>query len=94
MRFFAPSLGITEDPVTGSANGPMAVYLWENGLLDKKKKYFSFKASQGRFVGRPGLVTVNMTISQGVVDEVQIAGQAVTVIDGTMVINANMPEKL
>lgn len=94
MRFFAPSLGVAEDPVTGSANGPMAVYLWENGLLDKKKKYFSFRAAQGSFVGRPGTITVNMTIDKGVVDEVQIAGQAVTVLDGTMIISPNMPEKL
>ncbi len=94
MRFFAPSLGVTEDPVTGSANGPMAVYLLENGLLDKKKKYFSFKGSQGRFVGRPGVVTVNMTVNQGIVDELQIAGQAVTVLDGTLILSPNMPEKL
>jgi len=94
MRFFAPSLGVSEDPVTGSANGPMAAYLWENDILDKKKKYFTFKGSQGQFVGRPGLITVNMTINSGVIDEIQIAGQAVTVLDGTMILDANMPEKL
>jgi PhzF family phenazine biosynthesis protein len=32
-RFFAPNLGINEDPVTGSANGPLGVYLFENGVL-------------------------------------------------------------
>jgi trans-2,3-dihydro-3-hydroxyanthranilate isomerase len=94
MRFFAPSLGVSEDPVTGSANGPMAAYLWENGILDKKKKYFTFKASQGQFVGRPGLVTVNMTVDKGIIDEIQIAGQAITVLDGTMILNPNMPDKL
>ena len=36
--FFAPALGVNEDPVTGSANGPMAVYLLHNGLLDQEKK--------------------------------------------------------
>jgi trans-2,3-dihydro-3-hydroxyanthranilate isomerase len=94
MRFFAPSLGVNEDPVTGSANGPMAVYLLHNGLLDDRKKYFSLRGSQGRFVGRPGLVTVNMTVRDGVADELQIAGQAVTVLDGTLIINTQMPEKL
>jgi trans-2,3-dihydro-3-hydroxyanthranilate isomerase len=94
MRFFAPSLGVNEDPVTGSANGPMAVYLLHNGLLDEKKKYFSLRGSQGRFVGRPGLVTVNMTVRDGVANELQIAGQAVTVLDGTLIINTQMPEKL
>lgn len=32
-RFFAPNLGINEDPVTGSANGPLGVYLFDNGVL-------------------------------------------------------------
>lgn len=32
-RFFAPNVGINEDPVTGSANGPLGVYLFENGVL-------------------------------------------------------------
>lgn len=94
MRFFAPSLGVAEDPVTGSANGPMAVFLWENGFLDESKKYFTFRASQGRFVGRPGLINVIMTIDRGEVDSLQIAGQAVTVLDGTMTLSPQIPEKL
>lgn len=32
-RFFAPNVGINEDPVTGSANGPLGVFLFENGAL-------------------------------------------------------------
>jgi trans-2,3-dihydro-3-hydroxyanthranilate isomerase len=94
MRFFAPSLGVAEDPVTGSANGPMAVFLWENGFLDETKKYFTFRASQGRFVGRPGLIHVIMTIDRGEVDSLQIAGQSVTVLDGTMTLSPQIPEKL
>jgi PhzF family phenazine biosynthesis protein len=35
-RFFAPNLGINEDPVTGSANGPLGVYLYEHGVLNGK----------------------------------------------------------
>ncbi len=35
-RFFAPNMGINEDPVTGSANGPLGVYLFENGLLEDR----------------------------------------------------------
>jgi trans-2,3-dihydro-3-hydroxyanthranilate isomerase len=37
-RFFAPNLGINEDPVTGSANGPLGVYLFENGVLGEAEK--------------------------------------------------------
>lgn len=35
-RFFAPNMGINEDPVTGSANGPLGVYLFENGVLQEQ----------------------------------------------------------
>lgn len=36
-RFFAPNMGINEDPVTGSANGPLGVYLFENGALAENR---------------------------------------------------------
>ena len=94
MRFFAPSLGVDEDPVTGSANGPMGVFLLKNGLLDSNKKFFTFRGSQGRFVNRPGVVDVMMTVDNGVVDELMIAGQAVTVMDGTIVLSGKSSEKL
>ncbi len=94
MRFFAPELGVFEDPVTGSANGPMAAFLWENGFLDKKKKLHTFKAAQGRFVGRPGTVSVIMKNNGESLEEIQIAGNAYTVLDGTMIMSANMPEQL
>lgn len=84
MRFFAPALGIDEDPVTGSAQGPMAMFLLESGLLDRKTTFHTFHGAQGRSVGRSGTVTVHMGLKQGVVDELIIAGQAVTVMDGVI----------
>ncbi len=84
MRFFAPSLGIFEDPVTGAANGPMAAFLWENGFLDRSKKHFSFRALQGDNIGRPGIVRINMVIKDDEVNMIQIAGEAVSVIDGSI----------
>ncbi len=84
MRFFAPSLGIIEDPVTGTANGPMAAFLWENGFLDRNKKHFSFRALQGDNINRPGIVHVSMMIKDGKVSMIQIAGEAVSVIDGSI----------
>lgn len=84
MRFFAPSLGILEDPVTGTANGPMAAFLWENGFLDTKQNHFSFRGSQGDYINRPGIVHVNLMIKDGEVSMIQIAGEAVSVIEGNL----------
>jgi PhzF family phenazine biosynthesis protein len=50
-----------EDPVTGSANAAIAAYLQEtNGLAAYGQRY---RASQGREVGRDGLVEVNVDIA-------------------------------
>ena len=94
LRFFAPALGITEDPITGSANGPMAVYLWENGLLESEKHYFSFRGFQGYFMNRSGHVIVNMAIKENAVDFLQIAGQATTVLEGKIKTYRNISRKL
>lgn len=93
LRFFAPELGVFEDPVTGSANGPMAAFLFYNGFLEEDKKFFSFKAAQGTFVHRPGYVQVYMTTNGDEIQELQIAGQAVTVMDGVLNLSAHLPEK-
>ncbi len=93
MRFFAPSMGIFEDPVTGSANGPMAVFLWHNGFLAEDQRLFTFKAEQGRFVERPGVVHVQLHATDSKVEELMIAGEAVTVMEGQIIMSTNVPSK-
>jgi PhzF family phenazine biosynthesis protein len=70
-RFFAPSVGIPEDPVTGSAHCMLAVY-WAQRL--GKDTLTGFQASE-----RGGVVRVGV---RG--DRVLITGQAVTVLDGAL----------
>lgn len=92
LRFFAPELGVFEDPVTGSANGPAAAFLWESGLLPKDQAYFTFRTEQGQFVGRTGQIDVVMSIGKNDnIDELQICGEAVTVMEGTMKLAVTMP---
>jgi PhzF family phenazine biosynthesis protein len=71
-RFFSPAVGIAEDPVTGSAHwclGPA----WSKRL--GKQDFVALQASE-----RSGVVRVR---TNG--DRVALAGQAVTVIQGTLV---------
>jgi len=65
-RFFAPNVGITEDPVTGSAHCCLALY-WAKRL--GKKELIGYQASR-----RGGIVRVRVE-NGGVV----LAGQAVTI---------------
>jgi len=81
LRFFAPYYGIDEDPVTGSANGPLLLVMRKLGLIDKDTEGKTFIFEQGDFLGRKG--RVNVSFSRGK-NELMIAGNAVTVLKGEL----------
>jgi len=83
-RFFAPHVGIPEDPVTGSANGPLGVYLFERGELEATGYALTIVGEQGDAIGRKGRVRIHLGLAGDRVESVQISGTAVTVIDGTI----------
>ncbi|MEB3290485.1 MAG: PhzF family phenazine biosynthesis protein [Leptolyngbya sp.] len=70
-RFFAPNLGINEDPVTGSAHCSLSPY-WRERL--GKTAFLAYQASQ-----RGGVVQVQDEGSR-----VCLSGQAVTVLRGEL----------
>lgn len=55
-RNFAPIYGINEDPVTGTANGAVCIYLLKNKILKKK----NLVCEQGDIIGRSGRVFVEI----------------------------------
>jgi PhzF family phenazine biosynthesis protein len=77
VRCFCPADGIPEDPVTGSGQAAIGAFLRGNGLVDEGD--IAYAASQGREVGRDGIVQVRI----GSDDRVWIGGQTVTVVDGS-----------
>ena len=70
-RFFAPAVGINEDPVTGSAHCCLAPY-WGERL--GKSEMTAFQASQ-----RGGVVSLRLDN-----DRVHLGGTAVTVLKGEL----------
>jgi PhzF family phenazine biosynthesis protein len=72
-RFFAPAVGINEDPVTGSAHCCLGPY-WSGKL--NKRELVAYQASD-----RGGILKVR---PQG--DRVYISGKAVTVLRGEVVL--------
>ena len=76
VRAFVPADGIPEDPVTGSANAAIAAWLHTNEVLPAR----SYLASQGREVGRDGVVECAVDAT----GEVWIGGQTQTVVAGTL----------
>ena len=86
-RFFAPTLGINEDPVTGSANGPLGAYLFERGEVTAVGNTVSIIGEQGDVIGRKGRVAIRLTVQGTQVTAVQIGGRAVTVVEGELLID-------
>ena len=73
VRSFAPAHGVPEDPVCGSGNLSVAVFLRENGMSRS-----SYVARQGMQLGRDGRVSVRLA------ETIEIGGHAVTCVDGEL----------
>lgn len=78
-RMFAPAIGISEDPVTGNASGPLGAYLVDHGIVKHDGNFFSFLAQQGEAIGRKGMVEVMIGIKDNKPKTVKIKGDAVIV---------------
>ncbi len=88
-RDFAPIVGILEDPVTGSANGALAVLLARAGVLPKHPTRMGFESElrirQGHVLGFPGEVHVIIEYVPGGW-QVRVGGCAVTAFEGSMLL--------
>jgi trans-2,3-dihydro-3-hydroxyanthranilate isomerase len=84
IRFFAPSEGILEDPVTGSAHGPLGLFLWRNGVVAPVDGVISYVGEQGDGLGRPGRVHVRLQTAAADLECVEVGGAAVTVLAGVL----------
>ncbi len=83
-RYFAPTAGINEDPVTGSANGPLGVYLFERGELQAVDNVVTLTGEQGDAIGRRGRVAIRMTVRGTDVVTLEVGGRAVTSMKGEL----------
>lgn len=85
-RMFAPTLGVPEDPATGSAAGALGAYLVQHGVVAMEDGEAHVVVEQGLEIDRPSLI--NVTVYQDTSDagglRVEVGGTAVTVIEGTV----------
>ncbi|UOQ71313.1 PhzF family phenazine biosynthesis protein [Hymenobacter cellulosilyticus] len=79
-RHFGTPPDIAEDPVTGSATGGMAAFLWHYGYLANPE----FVAEQGHWMGRAGTVLVTVAGPRENIESVTIGGQGVVVVAGQL----------
>lgn len=75
-RMWAPSIGVREDPVTGTGSGAVAAYLERHNALDPDQTDLVFE--QGHAIDRPGTVHVQTD------NVIQVGGEGVVSLTGTM----------
>jgi PhzF family phenazine biosynthesis protein len=83
-RVFCPAIGVDEDPVSGNAHGMLGVYLLAHKLLAPTDGRATFTGLQGRALGRPGRVLVELATQRENVAAVTVVGEAVLVYRTTL----------
>jgi len=84
-RMFGAAVGITEDPATGSASGPLGCYLVRHGIVagDAAQRIVSL---QGVKMGRASRIHVAIGGTAESIDTVRIGGEAVLVGAGEILV--------
>ena len=78
-RMFAPSLGVPEDPATGSAAGPLAMHLGRHGVVPFGER---IEIRQGVEILRPSLLHARAHGTAERIEQVEVGGSAVIVARG------------
>jgi trans-2,3-dihydro-3-hydroxyanthranilate isomerase len=78
-RMFAPGGGVSEDPATGSAAGPLALHLARHGRIGFGDE---IEISQGAEIGRPSTLYARADGTGEQVERVEVGGSAVIVARG------------
>jgi trans-2,3-dihydro-3-hydroxyanthranilate isomerase len=83
-RMFGPGLGVSEDPATGSASGPLGCYLVKHGLVPRSGAN-DIVSWQGVAMRRPSRLHIKIACdASGAITRVQVGGSSVLVSEGVL----------
>jgi PhzF family phenazine biosynthesis protein len=86
-RFFAPAAGVDEDPVTGSAHGPLGAYLVSQKLVNVDRDGIAaLCCMQAKPGGRAGFVQMRVVPRPYGGHDVDISGACLTTMRGILTI--------
>jgi trans-2,3-dihydro-3-hydroxyanthranilate isomerase len=77
-----PPIGITEDPATGSAAGPLGCFMVKYGFVAADKAG-SIVNAQGVLVKRPSRIHVKVVSASGEITQVKVGGVSLVIGEGT-----------
>jgi trans-2,3-dihydro-3-hydroxyanthranilate isomerase len=81
-RMFGPQLGVPEDPATGSATGPLALFMMKYGLAQSGDGT-RFVSEQGTQMGRRSFLYVNVHGKMGA-DGIEVGGHVAELAKAVM----------
>lgn len=73
-RVFAPAFGITEDPATGGASGPLGCYLVRHEVVAAAPS-IEIISEQGIEMNRPSFIKIGIEQHEGEITRVTVSGQ-------------------
>jgi trans-2,3-dihydro-3-hydroxyanthranilate isomerase len=82
-RMFAPDIGITEDPATGIASGPLGCYLVRHRMVHAEQAA-AMISLQGVKLGRPSHLHISVGVENGEITSVRVGGESVLAGEGTL----------
>ena len=84
-RMFAPEFGVSEDPATGSASGPLGCYLVRHGVVTGDAAH-RIRSLQGAKMQRPSHIHIDITERDGAIVDVKVGGTSVLVGRGELIL--------
>ncbi|NHJ33367.1 MAG: PhzF family phenazine biosynthesis protein, partial [Asgard group archaeon] len=82
VRMFAPSVGVLEDPATGSAAGPTGAYLEHWKVLKNHKQSSEIRIEQGYEIKRPSQLIVRNLFTDSEISSVLVSGKVKKTAEG------------
>ncbi len=82
-RMLAPGFGITEDPATGGASGPLGCHLFKSRLVPREKLSHIISL-QGVKMLRPSRLHISIEATGEEISRVRVGGRSVLIGDGRL----------
>ncbi|MGI9107756.1 MAG: PhzF family phenazine biosynthesis protein [Pyrinomonadaceae bacterium] len=86
-RMFAPGMGISEDPATGGASGPLGCYLVKHGVIPCEREA-ELTSEQGIEMGRPSFIKIKIAREGEEITDVRVGGECRSMGEGYLEIEA------
>jgi trans-2,3-dihydro-3-hydroxyanthranilate isomerase len=84
-RMLAPMFGISEDPATGGASGPVGCYLVRHGMVTPEQG-LSMVSLQGVAMKRSSRIHISIETRDGEITRVRVGGKAVRVAEARLLV--------